>query len=162
MEETKTLTELEKAALLKKAGVIQSLLDAGSISLQEIEGTFDPEKSPPGDDWSETRYIGGPHSGGNEGFVNTNNVFRVELSGQHFVLLQKVRRYRNCSTYETDYERSNPDSSGDRETSWFLFRSEGVELDTLRVKRSKLQELLNSAPKHLPEALEALREEGAL
>jgi len=153
------MTNLEKAALLKKAGVAESLLTARNIWLQEMDGVYNAEKSPEGD-WDNRSWYGGPNSGGPEGYRGHNTIHRVTLSGREFVILEKEVKYCNSSDFTTDHERDYPD--GDCSccgTFFYVFLSEGAELDAARVSREKLEELLKDAEKHLPEALDIFREE---
>ena len=147
------LTGLEKAVLLKKTGVAKTLLEARGIWLQEMDGVYDAEKSPEGD-WDETSWYGGPNSGGYEGFYGNNTLYRVELSGRRFIILEKRVVYKNDSRFDTNYqERDYPIKF------YYVFCSEGEDLDAARVSRQKLEELLASAERHLPEALEIFRKE---
>jgi hypothetical protein len=128
------LTNLEKAALLKKAGLVPSLLEGRKWYLQEMDGVYDSELSPDG--VREDR----------DGKM-TNRVYRVSLSGKNFVILDIMREWFN--TDETE--------------SWtYVFQSAGENLDNDRLAQEKLQKLLGSAEKHLPEAMDILREEYAL
>lgn len=153
------LTELEKSALLKKVGIAKSLLDARDIHLREVDGVYDSEKSPEGE-WDNRSWYGGPNSGGYEGKFGDNKIYRATLSGKGFVILEKYVAYRNGSSFETNHDRDYPDGScpccG---TFYYVFRSEGEELDAARVSREKLEKLLRSAERHLPEALDMFREE---
>jgi len=155
MEKNFHLTELEKAALLKKAGIAKSLLEARTIHLQEMDGSYDPEISPEGD-WDHTEWYGGPVSGGPEGYRGNNMVRHVVLSGRKFILLEKEVRYVNTSDFRT--EEGNPDNPRVGIFD-YVFQSEGEELDSIRVAATKLRKLLESAEKHLPEAIKMLREE---
>jgi len=153
------LTELEKAALLVKAGIAKSLLEARTIHLQEMDGQYDPEISPEGE-WDHTSWYGGPNSGGEEGYRGFNSIFRVELSGRKFVILEKYVEYVNNSSFETNEERDYPDGDNPNcGTFYYVFHSEGEEIDSARLSATKLLKLLASAEKHLPEALEMLRKE---
>jgi hypothetical protein len=129
------LTNLEKAALLKKAGITNSLLQAVEqdllSSVRELDGVYDPIES--------------PEFEGESGYAR---VFRAELSGKKFVLLQKAW-----------IEQEDLDPKW--QSYLYLFLSEGEELDASRLSREKLEKLLKSAERHLPEALDILREEYA-
>ena len=153
------LTKLEKAALLKKAEIVSSLLEGREFHLQELDGVYDPEIAPEGE-WDDTRWYGGHNSGGHEGYRGTNTIHRVSLSNQEFVILHKERRYVNGSSFETNHDRDYPDGDcGCCGDFYYVFRSQGEELDVRRITKEKLEKLLNSAEKHLPESLEMLRAE---
>lgn len=157
MEKKLALTRLEGATLLKKAGIVPSLLEGRDFHLQELDGVYDPEISPEGE-WDDTAWHGGPNSGGREGYRGVNAIHRVSLSNQEFVILQKERHYVNGSSFETNHERNYPDGDcGCCGDFFYIFRSQGEELDAKRITKEKLEKLLNSAEKHLPEALEMLR-----
>ena len=153
------LTKLEKSALLKKAGITKTLLEGRDIHLQEMDGLYDPSISPDGE-WDHESWYGGPNSGGAEGYYGLNRVFRVELSAKKFVILTKLVRYHNGSSFTTNEERDYPDGDNPNcGTFFYVFRSDGAELDSARLSAAKLQSLLESAEKHLPEAIKMLREE---
>jgi len=153
------LTDLEKAALLKKAGIVDSLLAGRDVHLQELDGLYDPEKSPEGE-WDDTGWYGGPNSGGYEGYRGSNTLHRVELSDKKFVILEKERYYVNGSSFPTNHDNDYPDGDcGCCGTFYYVFQSEGEDIDAARVTRAKLESLLKSADKHLPEALDLLRAE---
>lgn len=153
------LTDLERAALLKKAGTAGSLLEARAIHLQEMDGVYDVKKSPEGE-WDNRSWYGGPNSGGHVGHRGHNTIHRVVLSGRSFVVFKKEVEYRNGSSFMTNHDRDYPDGNCGRcGTFYYVFASEGPELDAARVSRGKLEELLKSAEKHLPEALDIFREE---
>lgn len=153
------LTDLEKAALLVKVGIASSLLAARKIYLQEISGAYDPRKSPEGK-WSNTGWYGGPNSGGKEGYYGRNTIHRGSLSGQDFVVLEKKTEYMNNSNHSTNHDNNYPGGNcpccG---TRYYVFFSEGDDLDLRRVDHEVLKKLLESAPAHLPETLDMLREE---
>lgn len=153
------LTKLEKAALLKKAGIVSSLLESGNLHLQELDGIYDPETAPEGE-WDDTRWYGGLESGGREGYRGTNTIYRVSLSNQEFVILHKERYYVNGSSFETNHEKDYPNGDcGCCGDFYYVFRSSGEELDRKRITKEKLEKLFSSAKKHLPESLEMLRVE---
>lgn len=122
----KNLTDLEKAALLKKAGIATSLLEARGIWLQEIDGVYDAEKSLEGC-WDNCSWYGGsPDSGGLEGYRGCNTIHRVVLSGRQFVLLEKEVEYWNGSIFTSNHDRDYPDGNcGCCGTFFYVFRSEG-------------------------------------
>jgi len=153
------MSGLEKATLLKKAGIAKTILEAREIWLQEMDGVYDAEKSPEGN-WDDRSWYGGPNSGGWEGYRGKNTVHRTTLSGREFVVLEKEQQYRNGSSFQTNHDRNYPGGGCSCcGTFYYVFRSEGTELDAARVSREKLEELLKGAEKHLPEALDIFREE---
>ena len=141
------LTDLEKAVLLKKRGEVLSILEGRNYRVEEIDGVYDPERAPEGDE--EVKVCGF-----SQAHCTTNLVHRVTLSGQEFVILTKDRWYPDFD--QKYHERGECSFCG---TSFYVFRSEGPDLDALRVKREKMEEILARAEKHLPEALEIFREE---
>jgi len=140
------LTQLEKSALLKKAGLVKSLLESRDIHVQEISGTYDPEKSPEG----SRRWDGENDDSWTE---ETKCIHRASLSGKQFVILVVYGR-----GFERSHSRSRDDERWEDE-KYFIFQSEGEALDAARVSREKLEKLIRSAERHLPEALDMFREE---
>jgi hypothetical protein len=153
------LTVLEKAALLKKAGLAHNLLEAKRIHIQEMDGPYNPKRSPEGE-WDHCSWHGGPKSGGKVGYSGYNRIYRVSLSSREFVILEISRGYQNESDYPTNHEKEFPDGNcsccGE---FYYLFASEGEEIDKKRIACMELKELLENASKHLPEAIDMLREE---
>jgi len=153
------LTELERATLLKKVGVASSLLEARGIWLQEMDSVYDVEKSPEGE-WDDRSWYGGPNSGGWGGYRGKNTVHRTVFSGREFIVLKKEQYHYNGSSFQTNHDRDYPGGGCSCcGTFFYVFRSEGEELDTARISREKLERLLKSAERHLPESLEIFREE---
>lgn len=149
------LTDLEKAALLIKSGIAPNLINARDIRLQEMNGVYDPNQSREGNwcDNSEEDEMGWHY-----GF---NYVYRVSLNNQQFVILKK----ENMFEYNQNFSPSRSNYHSDCNfcgTFYYVFRSEGPELDAQRINREILEKLLTSAKKHLPEALEMFRDEYSL
>lgn len=132
------LTPLEKACLLTKAGLVESIEDYynSRIHLKEMDGPYDPIMSPAHEaSWDEDMEV--------QTYVRT---FRASLSAKSFVIVEK------------HYEFHTPERA-DCVTNFYVFQSEGEEVDSARVTCAKLEKIFRSSKTHLPEALEMLRVE---
>ncbi|MDD3284151.1 MAG: hypothetical protein PHZ07_00985 [Patescibacteria group bacterium] len=131
------LTPLEKACLLKKAGIIESLAEYdNSFSVREFDTPYDPKKSPAMEfSWDEAME-----------FRSYRKVFKILFSGKLFVVVENY------------WEGHTPDNDGICQY-FYVFQSEGEEIDNARIICAKLEELFRSSKTHLPEALEMLRVE---